>query len=70
MNVTLPEEEEQTLKTNFDNLFLNSLEITGDINADIKKQDEIKDYVVTTNEKKDTVSGNYDMSVFIQYKNI
>lgn len=64
------EEEEQTLKTNFDNLFLNSLEITGDINADIKKQDESKDYVVTTYEKKETVSGKYEMSVFIPYINI
>ena len=64
------EEEEQTLKTNFDNLFLNSLEITGDINADIKKQDESKDYVVTTYEKKETVSGKYEMSVFITYINI
>lgn len=64
------EEEEQTLKTNFDNLFLNSLEITGDINADIKKQDESKDYVVTTYEKRETVSGKYEMSVFIPYINI
>ncbi len=64
------EEEEQTLKANFDNLFLNSLEITGDINADIKKQDESKDYVVTTYEKKETVSGKYEMSVFIPYINI
>ena len=64
------EEEEQTLKTNFDNLFLNSLEITGDINVDIKKQDESKDYVVTTYEKKETVSGKYEMSVFIPYINI
>ena len=64
------EEEEQTLKTNFDNLFLNSLEITGDINADIKKQDKSKDYVVTTYEKKETVSGKYEMSVFIPYINI
>lgn len=64
------EEEEQTLKTNFDNLFLNSLEITGDINSDIKKQDESKDYVVTTYEKKETVSGKYEMSVFIPYINI
>ena len=64
------EEEEQTLKTNFDNLFLNLLEITGDINADIKKQDESKDYVVTTYEKKETVSGKYEMSVFIPYINI
>ena len=64
------EEEEQTLKTNFDNLFLNSLEIKGDINADIKKQDESKDYVVTTYEKKETVSGKYEMSVFIPYINI
>ena len=64
------EEEEQTLKTNFDNLFLNSLEITGDINADVKKQDESKDYVVTTYEKIETVSGKYEMSVFIQYINI
>ena len=64
------EEEEQTLKTNFDNLFLNSLEITGDINADVKKQDESKDYVVTTYEKRETVSGKYEMSVFIPYINI
>ena len=64
------EEEEQTLKANFDNLFLNSLEITGDINADIKKQDESKDYVVTTYEKRETVSGKYEMSVFIPYINI
>lgn len=64
------EEEEQTLKTNFDNLFLNSLEITGNINADIKKQDESKDYVVTTYEKRETVSGKYEMSVFIPYINI
>ena len=64
------EEEEQTLKANFDNLFLNSLEITGDINADVKKQDESKDYVVTTYEKRETVSGKYEMSVFIPYINI
>lgn len=64
------EEEEQVLKTNFDNLFLNSLEITGDINANIKKQDESQDYVVTTYEKIETVSGKYEMSVFIPYINI
>lgn len=64
------EEEEQELRVNFDNLFLNNLQINGEMTQDISKIDENQDYVFTKYSTEEKNTGNYELSINIPYINI
>ena len=64
------EEEEQELRVNFDNLFLNNLQINGEMTQDISKVDENQDYVFTKYSTEEKNTGNYELSINIPYINI
>lgn len=64
------EEEEQELRVNFDNLFLNNLQINGEMIQDISKIDENQDYVFTKYSTEEKNTGNYELSINIPYINI
>lgn len=61
------EEEQVKLRSDFENMFTN--QITGQING-IEKNDENRDYVYTSYENQDNVSGNYILNVHIPNFNI
>lgn len=64
------EEEEQTLRANFDKLFSNTLEISGDTTVEISKIDKEKEYIITRYSKNENISGSYEVSLQIPYINI
>ena len=62
--------KEQELRVNFDNLFLNNLQINGEMTQDISKIDENQDYVFTKYSTEEKNTGNYELSINIPYINI
>lgn len=64
------DEEIEELKADFLNIFNNSLENTEGSSNNSKKEDESKELVYTSYEKKETKSNSYDLEVHIPNINI
>ena len=67
---TKTEEEEQELRLNFDNLFSNNIQISGELPDNTVKEDDEKEYVYTSYNNDEKDAGNYELSVNIPYINI